>query len=124
MALVVLDTSLLIFLENGFSARVHFEVAKHILDIELSERENLRDLIVLKMLLLEDLSSISVDHVAILVNEVASAIDASLQLVEQVALLVGDGFKVAFIVLRYLPDTVGNVESTPVVVEKLGEVAI
>jgi len=79
-----------VFIQDGVAQRIHLKVSQNILDVELSEGENLRYLVFTEVLCLEDLPAILVDDVAELVDEVPFRIDSPALVVDKLALLVSE----------------------------------
>ena len=75
-ALSINEIACCVFIKDGIAQRIHLEFSKNILDVELSEGEDLRYLVFAQVLGLEDLPAILVNDIAELVDKVPFRIDS------------------------------------------------
>jgi len=113
-----------VLFQNWCSVLVGVKVTLNTLDVELSEGENLRELSVLQVGALPDLSLISINDVTLFVDEVSFFVHSTSKIVEQLAGAIVLGNDVTVLILVELAHYVLDVEALSVVVEKLVEIVV
>lgn len=76
------------------------------------------------MLVFEELSSIFINYIAKLVNQVTTRVDSAAQIINEVSILISQWDDITLGVLIELTDGVNDVESPSVVVEQLWQISI
>jgi len=123
-ALIIDKITLSISIQYRYSKWIHFKITHHILNIEFSERENLWNLIVFKMFLFKDLSSVFINHISKFINKITSAVDSSARIVNQLSFGIGHWGQISISVFVNRTNHISYIKSSAIIVEKLWEVTI
>lgn len=113
-----------VLFQNWSSVLVSVKVTLNTLDVKLSERENLRELSVLQVGALPDLSLISINDVTLFVDEISFFVNSTSKIVEQLAGTIVLGDDVTVLILIELAHHVLDVEALSIVIEKLVEIVV
>jgi len=114
-----------VLVQDWVGQRTHLKFTSDVVDVELSEEENLRELSVLQVLGLEDSLVILVDDVSILVDEVTLLVDLSTEVVEKAGAILGSEWHdIAIAVFIKDSHDILDVEALSAVIEKSLEVLI
>ena len=68
------EVAVLVLVEDGLGKWAHIEVTKDVVDVELCEEEDFRELAILEVLLLEDLLALAINNVTIGVDKISFVI--------------------------------------------------
>lgn len=124
MALPVNQISIFVFIKYWVSYWIHLKITKNVLNVELSEWENLRDLIILQMSGLENLSTILINDVSIEIDEVTLFVDKSTLFVHELSfvILLLNHFTLGIFI--NLSDHIIDVEPPSIIIKQFGQVSI